>query len=241
MTSSHKRSRIFAAIWRTNFPLIAVIAFCLGEGGHCWANGDDETLSVRFRVALDGYGANCWPLGSDERRIMRFAADLSALSPSVSRSEALKLAKCAQLSMNELRRDYRVVWPPVLQIVLIYYRYRDQGYCFQWTDSLYARMKSLKLRTLDVDRAIAYEDGRSENNCVVVKARGRPLREALVIDGWRYSGRLAWLPVSKDHYPWKPYIPRKASAVNESTPKKNPVPKVKKNDRQPRHTLQGAR
>lgn len=230
------------AIWRTNLPLIAVIAFCLCEGGHCWANGDDETTWARFRVALDGYGTNCWPLGSDERRIRRFAADLSALSPTVSKSEALKLAKCAQVSMNELRKDYRVVWPPVLQLVLIYYRHRDQGYCFQWTDALYARMKSLKLRTLDVSRAIAYEDGRCENNCVVVKARGRPLREALVIDGWRYSGRLAWPPVSKDHYPWKPYIPRKANAANESTPKKwkKAVPKDKKNDRRPRHTLQRA-
>lgn len=242
MTLSHKRSSIPGAIWRTKFGLIAVTALCLGGGAHCLAVGDDETLWRRFRIVLDGYGANMWPLGSDEKRITRFAADLSALSPEVSQSEARKLAECAQVSMNELRRKYRVIWPPLFHIVLIYYRHRDLGYCFQWTDDLYTRLQSLKLRTLVVGRAIAYENGHYENNCVVVSARGRPLREAIVIDGWRYSGRLAWLPVSKDHYPWKPYIPRKANVANESTSQrgKKAALKNRKNHRDPRRALSGA-
>ena len=157
--------------------------------------------------------------GNEEKRVARFAADLAALSPKVSKSEARALAECAQTSMKELRKEYRVVWPPLLHNLLIYYGFRKRGYCFHWTDDLYARLQSIKPRTLELGRAIAYEDGAHENNCLVVGARGRPFREALLIDGWRYSGRFVWLPVSKDHYPWMPYVSKQIQAPTTANPR----------------------
>lgn len=177
-----------------------------------WASGNDEKPLGGVHAVLDALGANYWAPSSDKKRVERLTADLTALGPKVSKSEARKLAECVQTSMNELRGKYRVVWPPVLQNISIYYGLRQRGYCFQWTDALYQRLLAIKPKTLTLARAITFEGGPFENNCLVVGVPGRPLREAILIDGWRFSGRLVWLPVGKDHYSWNLYVPEPVAA-----------------------------
>jgi len=39
----------------------------------------------------------------------------------------------------------------------------------------------------------------------VVTAKGQPFEQGIVLDAWRYQGRLFWSPLRKDpeHYEWK--------------------------------------
>ena len=34
-------------------------------------------------------------------------------------------------------------------------------------------------------------------------ARGQPMHDGYIIDGWRQCGRLTWFRVKEDTYPWK--------------------------------------
>jgi hypothetical protein len=44
----------------------------------------------------------------------------------------------------------------------------------------------------------------SENNAIVVTARGQPFKQGILLDNWRAQGHLAWTEVTRDpEYSWK--------------------------------------
>ena len=130
---------------------------------------------------------------------------LAMLSPTVRVDEAEKLALCANNTSRRLAREYRVVFPPALNNILINTGGRKRGLCYQWTEDLLHELDALKLETLELHWGEAFARTFSENNGVVVTARGQPFRQGIVLDAWRYQGRLYWGPVRKDPegYPWK--------------------------------------
>jgi hypothetical protein len=130
---------------------------------------------------------------------------LAMLLPTVRVDEAEKLALCAYKTSRRLAREYRVVFPPALNNILINTGGRKRGLCYQWTEDLLHELDALKLETLELHWGEAFARTFSENNGVVVTARGQPFRQGIVLDAWRYQGRLYWGPVRKDPegYPWK--------------------------------------
>ena len=130
---------------------------------------------------------------------------LAMLSPTVSVDEAEKLALCAYKTSRRLAREYRVVFPPALNNILINTGGRKRGLCYQWTEDLLHELDALKLETLELHWGEAFARTFSENNGVVVTAKGQPFGQGIVLDAWRYQGRLYWGPVRKDPegYPWK--------------------------------------
>jgi hypothetical protein len=130
---------------------------------------------------------------------------LAMLSPIVRVDEAEKLALCAYKTSRRLAREYRVVFPPALNNILINTGGRKRGLCYQWTEDLIHQLDALKLETLELHWGEAFARTFSENNGVVVTAKGQPFGQGIVLDAWRYQGRLYWGPVRKDpeHYEWK--------------------------------------
>jgi hypothetical protein len=126
---------------------------------------------------------------------------LAMLSPTVRVDEAERLALCAY----KTSRRYRVVFPPALNNILVNTGGRKRGLCYQWTEDLMRELDALKLETLELHWGEAFARTFSENNGVVVTAKGQPFAQGIVLDAWRYQGRLYWGPVRKDPegYPWK--------------------------------------
>ena len=136
---------------------------------------------------------------------------LAALSPNVRPEEAQRVARCAYTTGRELKREWRVVWPPGLQNFLVNTGARKGGLCFQWATELLLRLDALKLETLELHWAESFQRTASEHNVIVVTAKGQPFAQGILLDNWRYGGRLIWGPVSGDpHYQWKE---NKAEAV----------------------------
>jgi hypothetical protein len=131
------------------------------------------------------------------------AERLGRLSPAVDPAEAARLAETACTRAAELREEYRVVGPPLFHNVLVNLGVRQRGLCYQWADDLEARFATLHLRTLIVNHAVARAATWREHNCLVVTAPGVPFADGIVLDGWRHSGRLFWVKVREDSYPWK--------------------------------------
>lgn len=129
---------------------------------------------------------------------------IAALSPNVSPEEAQQVARCAYNTGRELKREWRVVWPPGLQNFLVNTGARKGGLCFQWAAELLIRLDALKLKTIELHWAESFERTASEHNVIVVTARGQPFNQGILLDNWRYGGRLIWGPVTSDpHYRWK--------------------------------------
>ena len=128
---------------------------------------------------------------------------IAALSPSIRPEEAQLVARCAYTTGRELKREWKVVWPPGLQNFLVNTGARKGGLCFQWATELLLRLDKLKLKTLELHWAESFPTTASEHNVIVVTAIGQPFESGILLDNWRYGGRLIWGPVTGDsQYRW---------------------------------------
>ena len=128
---------------------------------------------------------------------------IAALSPTVSPDDARRVAYAAYMTGLELRREWRVVWLPGVQNLLVNMGARKGGLCFQWATELLVRLDALKLQTLELHWAESFANTSGEHNVIVVTARGQAFQKGILLDNWRYSGHLVWTQVAMDpEYHW---------------------------------------
>lgn len=131
------------------------------------------------------------------------ARDLQALGPDVDAWEARALAEMAWAGSVELAGQYRATRPAWFHNMLVNAGFRPRGLCYHWANDLADRLAALPLQTLEIHYAVARPATPREHNALVVTRRGTPFSEGLVLDAWRRSGELTWMPVPADHYPWQ--------------------------------------
>src|SRR5438132_13967248 len=136
-------------------------------------------------------------LGSADDASLR--TRIAALSPTVSPDDARGVAYAAYMTGVELRREWRVVWLPGVQNLLVNMGARKGGLCFQWATELLVRLDALKLQTLELHWAESFANTSGEHNVIVITARGQPFEQGILLDNWRYSGPLVWTQVNIDH------------------------------------------
>src|SRR5207245_9558993 len=127
----------------------------------------------------------------------------AARSPTVSPDDARRVTYTAYMTGLELAREWRVMWLPGLQNLLVNMGARKGGLCFQWATELLIRLDALKLQTLELHWAESFANTSGEHNVIVVTARGQAFEKGILLDNWRYSGHLVWTQVAMDpEYRW---------------------------------------
>jgi hypothetical protein len=112
---------------------------------------------------------------------------------------------------EKLARQYQMSRPIEFHNVMVNMGLRKGGLCYQLADEMFVKLRDMNLYSFDLYRAIADKDDIwHEHNTVVVTARGRPFETGVVLDPWRYAGKLRFIRVADDHHPWK-IRPRKGS------------------------------
>jgi hypothetical protein len=160
---------------------------------------------------------------------------IMALASTVDPEEAQRVAQIAYTIGRDLKREWRVVWPPGYQNYLVHRGARKGGLCFQWAERLLLRLTEEKWETLEFHWAESFETTASEHNVIVVTAKGQHFSHGILLDNWRYGGRLVWGPLIEDpHYQWKEnkaqyvhVLNKRAPAVPSPAPAKNPAPPSK--------------
>ena len=147
-----------------------------------------------------------------QSRAAQLAADLKALSPSVSAQEADILASAAVERAAQLNREWGPTINPWANNFLVNTGLREQGLCHQWREALFPALHALHPRTLDLHLAAARRATLREHNGIVVTAHGQPFETGIILDAWRSGGILKWSLVKTDHYPWK-LLPRDLTPV----------------------------
>jgi hypothetical protein len=147
---------------------------------------------------------------------------IGALAPGVNPEEARRVAEIAYTTGRELMREWKMVWPPGLHNFLVNTKQRKGGLCFQFAEKLLLRLSEQKWETVEFHWAESFETTMSEHNVIVVTAKGHPLSRGIILDNWRYGGRLVWGRVIDDpHYQWhenKPQFNRVLSKRAALTP-----------------------
>jgi len=135
--------------------------------------------------------------------IQSLSGHLVKLSPTIKPDEARQLSVCAHEYSLELARRYRAVRPAWWHNVLVNAGLKKRGLCYEWAEDLTFRLRELQLTSIELHWAVARERTMREHNGVAVGANGQPFSEGIVLDAWRYSGRLHWAQIERDRYPWR--------------------------------------
>jgi hypothetical protein len=154
---------------------------------------------------------------------------IAALAPGmIDPAEARRVAEIAYTTGRDLKKEWKVGWPPGLHNFLVNTGQRKGGLCFQFAERLLWRLAVLKWETLEFHWAESFERTASEHNVIVVTAKGQDFYQGIILDNWRYGGRLVWGSVLEDpHYRWHENQPQFQKVVNKiprSLPSPSPSP-----------------
>jgi hypothetical protein len=147
-----------------------------------------------------------WTGQSEDVRIEALRREMTRTCPQADPAEVEAVAGVAVRYAELLRDENDLTRPPEHNNLAIVFGLKNKrGLCFELADDLYIRLRAMRLRTLQLRRAIAKEGHPTdEHNVVVVTDVGKPLASGIVLDAWRYAGKLRFLAVAADHHhKWK--------------------------------------
>jgi len=183
--------------------------------------------------------ASCVPLAQARKKDPEFATGpddpmlrtrIIALGPGIDPEEARRVAQIAYTTGRDLKKEWKVVWPPGLQNFLVNSGQRKVGLCFQFAERLLWRLSALNWNTVEFHWAESFERTASEHNVIVVTAKGQNFYKGIILDNWRYGGRLVWGPITDDpFYQWHENKAQFAMELNKrpkpvATPSATPAP-----------------
>ncbi len=128
------------------------------------------------------------------------------LAPTIDPNEAARAAQISYSYSAELAVAYNVTDAPLIHNTKVNQGLRPRGLCWHWADDLEARLRQEQFKTLVLHRAIANSDTiLIQHSTVIVSAKGQDMEDGIVLDPWRYGGRLFWAPMAEDtRYRWLP-------------------------------------
>ncbi|SFE77905.1 hypothetical protein [Roseivivax sediminis] len=166
-------------------------------------------LVLAFTLALAACGPSYenGPPAPEPADIAALERAILGLGPDVSPDEAATAARIAYRYPLELADRYQITDPPIIHNMKVNSGTRPRGLCYQWADDLEARLAQERFVTLDLHRAIANHDKplAIEHSTVILSRAGAPMAQGLILDPWRWGGKLYWGPVTEDsRYDWWP-------------------------------------
>jgi len=132
------------------------------------------------------------------------------LGPNIDFSEANFVAREAVLYPMHLANKYKLVGPPNSHNVLVNTGKREKGLCYHFARDMQDQIvKGRTYETLTLVRAVSFQGEQFEHNVLTVAAKGKGLKDAIILDAWRDSASLYYVNTQDDPlYRWETYIPR---------------------------------
>jgi hypothetical protein len=106
-----------------------------------------------------------------------------------------------------LAKEYQITDPPLIHNTKVNMGLRPRGLCWQWAEDIERRLNEESFRTLQMHRAIANADNpyRIDHSTAIITQRGDGMYDGIILDPWRYGGRLHWDKTRNDkRYNWVP-------------------------------------
>lgn len=164
----------------------------------------------RTRMRIEGAVRKQWQECRERERDWADAVAIDALRADLVRlvshaeaeAEALAIATVLVQTTRAQGTRYRMVGSPLFNNFLIRIGAKERGYCYHWTEALFKSLPPVPGEYYERHWGGANVGRMTENNGVVITARGAPVASGIVYDAWRGAGRPWWTWVRDDHYPW---------------------------------------
>lgn len=122
-------------------------------------------------------------------------------SPAVTR-EAAQIADVLIRATRRHAAEAKMVGSPLFNNFLIKAGVKRGGFCYEWTKVMVTALQPFPFQQFELQWGTANIGNVSENNGLLIAARGAPIETGLVYDVWRAAGRPYWHDVTTDHYKW---------------------------------------
>lgn len=145
------------------------------------------------------------PPQASQTQINELARSIQALGPDIDPEEAARAANIAYNYPLQLAREYRITDAPLIHNIKVNRGLRPRGLCWHWAQDMETRLAAEQFQTLDLHRAIGNSEValRIDHSTVIISAKGDGMNDGLVLDPWRYGGRLFWgKPLADTKYEW---------------------------------------
>ena len=146
----------------------------------------------------------------DQFKIVQLTQAIMGLGPDIDLKEANFVAREAVLFSMHLANEYKLVAPPNSQNVLVNTGKRNRGLCYHFARDMTDHIvKGREFKTLSLNRAVAYQGKALEHNVLTVAAKGKKIKDAIILDAWRESAVLYFVKTDEDPmFRWNEYTPR---------------------------------
>lgn len=145
------------------------------------------------------------PPQASQNQVNELALAIQALGPNVDAGEARRAADIAYSYPLQLAREYQITDSPLIHNIKVNRGKRPRGLCWHWAQDMETRLAQEQFKTLDLHRAIGNSEValRIDHSTVIVSSKGTGMNDGLVLDPWRFGGRLFWgKPLEDTKYEW---------------------------------------
>lgn len=155
----------------------------------------------------------------DQFKILELTEAIMALGSNIDEAEASFVAREAVLYPKYLANQYRLVGPPNTHVVMVNSGQRTRGLCYHFASDMQDHLdKGRTYNTLTLQRAVANQGRQFEHNVLTVAAKGKGIKDALILDPWRNDADLYWIKTADDPlYIWSKYTRRSSKLDPEQT------------------------
>lgn len=150
----------------------------------------------------------CFSEAGIQRRIHSLAEALGRMDASVKPNEAHRVAESSLQASARLASEYAAIRPAWLHNIFVNCGLRERGLCWQWAEDLMPVLRDLGVESLEFRPVVAHPGNiLLEHNAIAAgNERVAPSRW-IILDAWRYSGCLYWVPLAEDSFPWRYVYP----------------------------------
>lgn len=116
--------------------------------------------------------------------------------------EAEEIARTLVETTIRLNKVYKMGRSALWHNFLIKVGAKEGGYCYQWVTDLLMAMPMERYTYFERHWGVHKMGKTTENNAIIITARGQPISGGIVYDPWRGKGRPFWRYISEDNQEW---------------------------------------
>ena len=128
---------------------------------------------------------------------------LQSLDIKIPKQQSTSLSHNIFHKTAELTKAFKLTSPALWHNFLVNIGLRKRGLCFHWADALYIHLKLQEYSQYQFHLVGANIGTFFEHNALVIVKKGGKVKDGVVIDPWRNSGKLYFSKIKDDkRYSW---------------------------------------
>ena len=140
----------------------------------------------------------------EENNIVKLSQLLHTQSAYAISTETMQLSRDIFSKTAKLTKEFQMTSPPQYHNFLVNIGMKEKGLCYHWSDALYLHFMQSDYPSFEFHLAVSNKgEYWSEHNSLVIVGKGKPIESGIVIDPWRYAGKLYFSKLKDDkQYHW---------------------------------------